>query len=126
VRDPSETKERRLQAAAIVMPYMHPRYSTIEARVTVSSKEQLTLEALRDRVDREIDEAFREYQPPKTIEHVPGPMGEPAPVPDPPTERIGSGPERAFALEREPAENVEPLRPRRDYRRPRPLGSWSG
>jgi hypothetical protein len=125
MNDPRESKERQLAAAALALPYCHPRYSSIEARVQVDSKVEISLKELAERAEREIEEAFREWEPPKTIEHC---RSADAPASLPPAPTVPEEPDvvRDFALESAPAEDGARVRRLDRYRRPRPVGSWSG
>jgi hypothetical protein len=124
MNNPAESKERRLTAASIAMPYVHPRYSSIEAKIEVAAKVRLSLEELAARAEREIDEAFREYVPP-VIEHQS--FDEPAKWPAPESQPVQAGPPRDYALEGPLEADRTVTRLPQRYRRPRPPSSgWSG
>ena len=87
MRDPKATQERRDWAAAQAAPYVHPRLQAIESKVEQHSVEmRVTRAELAAEAKRRIDEAFREYEPPKTIDMPPS-ADTPATLPDPPPEQ---------------------------------------
>jgi len=110
LRDPQASIERRDWAAATLAPYVMPKLAAIETKVEQYSQLEMrvTRAELAAEAKRRIDEAFREYQPPKTIDHVPPPIDAPAVLPDP------------------PAQQPEPERPPREYAREGPLAAAPG
>jgi hypothetical protein len=131
LRDPQASIERRDWAAATLAPYVHPRLAAIEAKVDAYNTVEMrvTRAELAAQAKRRIDEAFREYSPPQTIDHVPPSVDTPATLPEPPPqepepkrepvvrEYAGPGP-----LAAAPGVTRLPMR----YRPPRPVGDWSG
>jgi hypothetical protein len=78
LRDPGASVERRDWAASMAAPYTHAKLAVVEQKVEQSAVVRVLsgteLEELRERAAREVDEAFKEWQPPnttKTIEHQP-------------------------------------------------------
>ena len=130
MRDPKATQERRDWAAAQAAPYVHPRLQAIESKVEQHSVEmRVTRAELAAEAKRRIDEAFREYEPPKTIDHVPPSVDTPATLPEPPPQEPEPKREpvvREYArpgpLAAAPGVTRLPMR----YRPPRPVGDWSG
>ena len=117
LRDPQASIERRDWAAATLAPYVMPKLAAIETKVEQYSQLEMrvTRAELAAEAKRRIDEAFREYQPPKTIDHVPPPQ---QPEPErPPREYAREGP-----LAAAPGVSRLPMR----IRPPRPVGDWSG
>jgi hypothetical protein len=99
----------RLYAASKAM-----EFEPVTVDVTATEEARLTLEELADRATREIEEAFREYEPPPR----PAPLPPPAPEPEPAV--------REFALEGEPVDDEARVRRLRDYRPARRGGSsWT-
>ena len=74
LRDPRASIERRDWAAATLAPYVHPRLAAIEARVDQYNQVEMrvTRAELAAEAKKRIDEAFREYSPPKTIDLIRG------------------------------------------------------
>jgi hypothetical protein len=127
MRDPKTTQERRDWAASQAAPYVHPRLQAVESKVEQYSLEmKVTRAELAAEAKRRIDEAFKEYSPPKTIDHVPPPIDTPAPLPEPPAEQPKEPVIREYArpgpLAAAPGVTRLPAR----YRPPRPVGEWSG
>ena len=79
LRDPQASVERRDWAAATVAPYVHPRLAAVETKVDAFNTVEMrvTRAELAAEAKRRIDEAFKEYRPPQTIDHVPPPIDAP-------------------------------------------------
>jgi hypothetical protein len=127
LRDPRASVERRDWAAATLAPYVHPRLAAIEARVDQYNQVEMrvTRAELAAQAKRRIDEAFREYSPPQTIDMPPS-VDTPATLPEPPPqEPEPRRPPREYArpgpLAAAPGVTRLPMR----YRPPRPVGDWS-
>jgi hypothetical protein len=128
MRDPTTTQERRDWAASQAAPYVHPRLQAIESKVEQRSLEmRVTRAELAAEAKRRIDAAFREYSPPKTIDHVPQSADAPATLPEPPPQEPEQKPvvrdyARPGPLAAAPGVSRLPVR----HRPPRPVGDWSG
>ena len=129
MRDEKASTERRDWAAQTVAPFVHARLQSVESKVDqfTSVEMRVTRAELAAEAKRRIDEAFREYQPPKTIDHVPPPIDAPAVLPDPPAQQPEpERPPREYAREgplaAAPGVSRLPMR----LRPPRPVGDWSG
>ena len=126
LRDPQASIERRDWAAATLAPYVHPRLATVEAKGDAYNTVEMrvTRAELAAEAKRRIDEAFREYSPPKTIDMPPS-ADTPATLPDPPPEQPKEPVIREYArpgpLAAAPGVTRLPAR----YRPPRPVGDWS-
>ena len=128
LRDPQASVERRDWAAATLAPYVHPRLAAIEARVdqynTVEMK--VTRAELAAQAKRRIDEAFKEYSPPKTIDHVPPSVDAPAPLSEPPAEQPKEPVIREYAAPGPLAAAPDVARLPVRHRPPRPIGDgWA-
>ena len=130
LRDPQASVERRDWAAATVAPYVHPRLAAVESKVDQHNTVEMrvTRAELAAEAKRRIDEAFKEYSPPKTIDMVPPSADAPAVLPEPPKlpEESKEPVIREYAapgpLAAAPGVSRLPAR----YRPPRPTGNWSG
>ena len=126
VNDPNESPERRLMAASMALPYLHPRLSSIEQKTETIAEVRITQAELAAQAVREIEEAFREWTPP-LIEH--RSVDAPATLPPPPEQQPEpERPPRDYAADHAPpiAEGV-PHFPSTRYRSQRGNGSgWSG
>jgi hypothetical protein len=125
MNNPAESPERRLAAAAIGIPYCHPRYTSIEARVEVAAEVGISRAELAARAEREIAEAFREWEGP-VIEHASA--DEPATLPSAPQQpEEPVKPPREFAAPGPLAVDASVTRLPQRYRPRRPIGGgWSG
>ena len=74
LRDPQASIERRDWAAATLAPYVMPKLAAIETKVDQFTQVELrvTRAELAAEAKKRIDEAFREYSPPKTIDLIRG------------------------------------------------------
>ena len=129
--DERVSEERRDKMAIAVVPYLAPRLAAIEAKVDQYNQVEMrvTRAELAAEAKRRIDEAFKEYSPPKTIDHVPPSVDVPATLPEPPPQEPESEREpvvREYArpgpLAAAPGVSRLPMR----LRPPRPTGNWSG
>ena len=128
LRDPQASIERRDWAAATLAPYVMPKLAAIETKVDQFTQVELrvTRAELAAEAKKRIDEAFREYSPPKTIDMPPS-VDTPATLPEPPPQQAEpQRPPREYAREgplaAAPGVSRLPMR----YRPPRPVGDWSG
>ena len=127
LRDPQASVERRDWAAATVAPYVHPRLAAVETKVDAFNTVEMrvTRAELAAEAKRRIDEAFKEYSPPQTIDMPPS-VDTPATLPEPPPQQAEpQRPPREYAREgplaAAPGVSRLPMR----YRPPRPAGDWS-
>ena len=128
MRDEKASTERRDWAASTVAPFVHPRLAAIETKVDAYNTVEMrvTRAELAAAAKKRIDEAFREYSPPKTIDHVPPSADVPATLPDPPQEPEPERPPREYAREGPLAAAPEVARLPAHYRRPRPRSEAAG
>ena len=128
MRDEKASTERRDWAAQTVAPFVHARLQSVESKVDqfTSVEMRVTRAELAAEAKRRIDEAFREYQPPKTIDHLPPSADAAAVLPAPPPEQPKEPVIREYAapgpLAAAPGVSRLPMR----LRPPRPVGDWSG
>ena len=63
--DPTVEPERRDRMAVAAAPFVHPRLASVEAKVDTFGQVEvkMTREQLVEQTPRELDEAFREYEP---------------------------------------------------------------
>ena len=131
LRDETATTERRDWAAATLAPYVMPKLAAIETKATVDQYNTVEMKVTRAELaaeaKRRIDEAFKEYSPPQTIDMVPPSIDTPATLPEPPAQQAEpQRPPREYAapspLAAAPGVSRLPMR----YRPPRPVGDWSG
>ena len=84
-------------AAATLAPYVHPRLAAVESKVEQYSQLEMrvTRAELAAEAKRRIDEAFKEYSPPQTIDMVPPSIDTPATL-----RGASSGPRRRDDVDR--------------------------
>jgi len=129
LRDPQASIERRDWAAATLAPYVHPRLAAVESKVEQYSQLEMrvTRAELAAEAKRRIDEAFKEYSPPQTIDMVPPSIDTPATLPEPPAQQAEpQRPPREYAREGPLAASPGVARLPMRIRPPRPIGGWSG
>ena len=134
MRDPKATQERRDWAASTVATFVYPRLQAVESKVDqfTSVEMRVTRAELAAEAKRRIDEAFKEYSPPQTIDMIPPPADQKPTLPEPPLpeppahEPEPERPPREYAREGKLAAAPEVARLPTHYRRPRPVGSGWG
>jgi hypothetical protein len=117
MRDPLAAPERRDQMAIASANYVHAKLAVTEQKTETVAEIRVSQAELAERAVREINEAFREWQDPRVIEH------QPVRAPDPPSTPEPSKPPRQYARDDPPAvaEGVTHLPTR--WRPHRPRGS---
>ena len=110
-------------------PYVHPRLAAVETKVDAFNTVEMrvTRAELAAEAKRRIDEAFKEYSPPQTIDMVPPSIDTPATLPEPPAQQAEpQRPPREYAREGPLAAAPGVARLPMRIRPPRPIGGWSG
>jgi hypothetical protein len=144
LRDSSVEPERRDRMAVAAAPYIHARLAAVEAKVATFGQVDvnITREQLAEQARREIDEAFREWQPKEYEGHSTRPLLD-KPVMEQRSASAQDGDHRQPVAEADrpalpaPREFAAPgsfeavpgvaRLPVPRYRRPRPVGSgWAG